>query len=59
MIALTTTVTKSVKEDVIAKLEMINCKHVSASPERENTYYEDNATLLNKSFPPLLTLLTI
>ena len=40
VIALTATVTKSVKEDVISKLEMINCKQVSVSPDRENIYYE-------------------
>ena len=41
MIALTATGTKSIREDVISKLEMSGCVYVSVSPNRSNIiYYE-------------------
>ncbi len=40
MVALTATVTRSVKADVISKLELGGCKEVSVSPNRDNIYYE-------------------
>ena len=40
MIALTATVTKSIREDVICILEMDGCRQVSVSPNRSNIYYE-------------------
>ena len=40
MIALTATVTKTVKEDVISLLEMDGCKVINVSPNHSNIYYE-------------------
>ena len=40
MVALTATATRSVKADVIAKLELGGCKEVSVSPNRDNIYYK-------------------
>ena len=40
MVALTATVTKTVRDDVISKLEMCGCQLVSLSPNRDNIYYD-------------------
>ena len=40
MLAVTATVTKSLRIDVCRKLEMSACKFVFASPERSNIFYE-------------------
>ena len=40
MIALTATATRAVRSDIIAKLEMMECKLVHLSPNRPNIYYE-------------------
>ena len=40
MIALTATITRTLKDDIISILETDGCKYVSASPNRNNIYYE-------------------
>ena len=40
MIALTATITRTLKHDIISIFEMDGCKYVSASPNRNNIYYE-------------------
>lgn len=37
--ACTATASRSVRKDIIEKLEMTNCVHVSASPDRPNIFY--------------------
>ena len=38
--ACTATATRSVREEIISSLEMGNCVHISASPDRPNMFYE-------------------
>lgn len=58
MVALTATATRSVKADVIAKLELGGCKEVSVSPNRDNIYYEvRRRNTIESDFASIVSLL--
>ena len=42
-LACTATATKSIRHEIIKKLEMTGCNFVCTSPDRENIYYEVKA----------------
>ena len=55
MLAATATATKSIREDICCKLEMVSCKVVCVSPDWSNIYYEVvRRTDLEQDMHPLL-----
>lgn len=40
MMACSATVTKNIRQEVVTRLEMVNCAFVSTSPDRTNIFYE-------------------
>ena len=40
MLATTASVTEWMRDDIIEKLDMLNCRIVSASPNKRNIFYE-------------------
>ena len=57
--ACTTTITKSVRKEVVESLEMSECVFVSVSPNRPNIYYEVHMrTEIETDFADLLSSLS-
>ena len=57
ILAATATVTPSIRDDVIDKLDMNGCEMVCISPDRPNIYYEvRRRSTIENDFQPLVDL---